>query len=180
MNELRVRHATASDVHGLLDLYSATQRWLVDQGSDQWANNSRDTMRPRFMHSIEQGACYVAEDDGMLVGTVTVDDYADPEFWQPEDQPETALYVHRMIVDRASAGRNIGGALLDWAAEVAASKGCRWLRLDAWRANKDLHHYYERQGFVPVRVVELAHRGSGALFQRLVGMSKGNGEAVGD
>ncbi|MEU5725052.1 GNAT family N-acetyltransferase [Micromonospora sp. NPDC047738] len=69
------------------------------------------------------------------------------------------------------AGRNIGGALLDWAARVAASRGCRWLRLDAWRTNEALHRYYERQGFSPIRVVELAHRGSGALFQRPTGIN---------
>lgn len=178
MNDLLIRRATVKDLHGLLDLYEAAQRWLKEQGSDQWSNNSRDKMRPRFMRSIHQGECYVAEDDGTLVGMVTVDDFADPEFWRPEDRPAAALYVHRMVVDRNRSGQNIGGALLDWAAKVAASKGRRWLRLDAWRTNDALHRYYERQGFIPVRVVELAHRGSGALFQRPVGdMASGGGSS---
>ncbi|WP_443189971.1 GNAT family N-acetyltransferase [Micromonospora sp. CB01531] len=56
--------------------------------------------------------------------------------------------MHRMIVDRASAGRNIGGALLDWATKAAASKGCRWFRLDAWRTNEALHRYYENLSIV--------------------------------
>ncbi|MEV6811820.1 GNAT family N-acetyltransferase [Micromonospora sp. NPDC051296] len=168
MSELRIRAATAGDVQQLLDLYEDAQQWLIGQGTDQWANNTREKMHPRFMRSIEQGECYIAENDAGLVGMVTVDEYADPEFWRPEDQPGAALYVHRMVVDRASAGRGIGGALLNWAAKVAASKGRRWLRLDAWRTNPALHGYYERQGFTPVRVAELAHRGSGALFQRSV------------
>jgi GNAT superfamily N-acetyltransferase len=168
MTELRIRAATTADVQRLLDLYESTQRWLIEQGTDQWANNTREKMHPRLMRSIEQGECYVAEDDTGLVGMVTVDEYADPEFWQPEDQPTDALYVHRMVVDRAKAGRKTGAALLDWAAKVAASKGRRWLRLDAWRTNTALHGYYRSQGFTPVRVVELPHRGSGALFQRCV------------
>lgn len=168
MSELRIRLATAADAQELLDLYEAAQRWLIGQGTNQWANNTRKKMRPRFMRSIEQGECYVAEDEGGLVGMVTVDEYADPEFWRPEDQPAAALYVHRMVVDRSRAGMGIGAALLDWSSNVAASKGRRWLRLDAWRANAALHRYYQSQGFALVRVVELAHRGSGALFQRRV------------
>ncbi|MEV6694187.1 GNAT family N-acetyltransferase [Micromonospora sp. NPDC051196] len=168
MSELRIRAATPDDAQRLLDLYESAQRWLIGQGTDQWANNTREKMHPRFMRSIKQGECYVAEDDAGLVGMVTVDEYADPEFWRPEDEPADALYVHRMVVDRARAGGGIGAALLDWTAKVAASKGRCWLRLDAWRTNIPLHSYYERQGFTPVRIVELAHRGSGALFQRRV------------
>jgi GNAT superfamily N-acetyltransferase len=73
-----------------------------------------------------------------------------------------------MVVDRLAAGQGVGGQLLDWAERLAASRGCTWLRLDAWRTNAPLHAYYQRQGFDPVRVVDLSHRGSGALFQRRV------------
>lgn len=170
MTRVRIRRAVARDVPELLDLYDAARRWISDRGGDQWASNTREKMRPRFTDSVERGECYVAEDcDGRLVGTVTVDEYADPEFWKTGDAPDSALYVHRMIVDRSLAGQDIGGALLDWAAGIAAAKGRKWLRLDAWRTNRPLHAYYERQGFTPVRVVELPHRGSGALFQRAVG-----------
>lgn len=103
-----------------------------------------------------------------VIGTITVDDFADPEFWSATDSPESALYVHRMVVDRGVKGRNIGGALLDAAADIAKAGNRRWLRLDAWRTNSALHKYYERQGFVRVRTVNLAHPGSGALFQKEV------------
>ncbi|MEU7909175.1 GNAT family N-acetyltransferase [Actinoplanes sp. NPDC049118] len=99
---------------------------------------------------------------------ITVDDYADPEFWTAQDDPDSALYVHRMVVDRVAGGNGVGGRLLDWAERLASSLGRTWLRLDAWRTNAPLHAYYQRQGFVPVRTVNLSHRGSGALFQRRV------------
>jgi GNAT superfamily N-acetyltransferase len=49
--------------------------------------------------------------------------------------PERALYVHRMVVTRSAAGGDIGGVMLDWAADLAAGRGLAWLRLDAWRTN---------------------------------------------
>ncbi len=113
--------------------------------------------------------CYVAQKNAdAIIGMITVDEFADPEFWQAEDAPNSALYVHRMVIDRSASGRNVGGQLLDKAEELAASKGKSRLRLDAWRTNEKLHAYYMKQGFTLVRIVELGHRGSGALFERRV------------
>jgi GNAT superfamily N-acetyltransferase len=97
---------------------------------------------------------------------VTVDDRADPEFWTDADKPDTALYIHRMAIIRALAGREIGAAMMDWASARAADAGKRWLRLDAWARNVKLHQYYERLGFELVRLLQFEHRGSGALYQR--------------
>ncbi|GGK93149.1 GNAT family N-acetyltransferase [Mangrovihabitans endophyticus] len=161
-----IRPATPADLDTLVDLFRATRKWLAEMGSDQWATNPPERVRGRLADAISRGECYVAEEDGRVIGTITVDDFADPEFWSAEDKPETALYVHRMMVERSAAGRDVGGLLLDYAEAVAAKAGKVWLRLDAWRTNEPLHRYYVRKSFRPVRVINLAHRGSGALFQR--------------
>jgi GNAT superfamily N-acetyltransferase len=159
-----------------LDLMRGLQReavaWLAVIGSDQWQPASmarvahgRDDGRS-LEAGIERREVVLAMADGVVVGMLTVDDYADPEFWTPADRPETALYVHRMVVTRRAAGRDIGGVMIDWAADLAAGRGLAWLRLDAWRTNLRLHAYYLRHGFTLVRTVDLPHRGSGALFQR--------------
>jgi len=59
--------------------------------------------------------------------------------------------------------------MLDWASGRAGAAGKQWLRLDAWSRNADLHRYYERRGFQPVRLLRFDHRGSGALYQRPAG-----------
>lgn len=168
MNEVVIRQASASDLEILVQMYEVTQRWLAGKGSDQWATNTTEKTRSKLARSITRGECYMAEHDGRAVGMITVDDYADPEFWTPDDKPSRALYVHRMVVDRSMAGQNVGRRLLDWAQDLAAARGKQWLRLDAWRTNMPLHAYYRQQGFTGIRVVSLSHRGSGALFQRAV------------
>jgi GNAT superfamily N-acetyltransferase len=88
--------------------------------------------------------------------------------WQP-NQPRVPTRASTVdAIDRGVcfAGTDIGGRLLDWAGDLAASAGRRWLRLDAWKGNTALHRYYERHGFTHVRTVDLWHRGSGSLFQR--------------
>jgi GNAT superfamily N-acetyltransferase len=125
-----------------------------------------------------RGQCWLVEEGGRAIGTVTIDDCADEEFWRPEDDPDNALYLHRMVTIREVAGREIGSALLDWASRRAASLGKRWVRLDAWRSNSGLYRYYTERGFELVRTVELPHRTSGALFQRQAGVSFEQGPSV--
>lgn len=168
MTDLTIRQARTDDLAKLVDMYMAAQRWLAEIGSDQWSNNSEEKTRSRLGESIERGSCWIAEIERVPVGMITVDDNADPEFWKSQDDPDSALYVHRMVVDRLAVGKGIGGSLLDWAEDLAASLGRKWLRLDAWRTNAPLHAYYRRQGFDQVRIINLSHRGSGALFQRQV------------
>ncbi|GAB4049715.1 GNAT family N-acetyltransferase [Catellatospora paridis] len=167
--------AFPADLDAIFDLYREAQAWLKSKGLGQWqpAGVSQvqhlEQVRGRIERAILAGTCYVARLNNQVVGTLTLDEFADPEFWAPEDRPEEALYVHRMIVSRQAAGGDVGKALLDWAAAEAARQGKRWLRLDAWQTNHALHSYYERQGFRHVRTMNYGHRGSGALFEREVG-----------
>jgi predicted N-acetyltransferase YhbS len=166
---LTIRKAEPSDLDAVEDVRAEAIAWLASKGLDQWQpNQPRVPTRASTVDAIDRGVCFLAYDEAdELVGTITIDDRADPEFWTPAERAEPALYIHRMIVPRRAAGADIGGRLLDWAGDLAASAGRRWLRLDAWKGNADLHRYYERHGFTHVRTVDLWHRGSGSLFQRL-------------
>jgi GNAT superfamily N-acetyltransferase len=164
---LTIRKAEPTDLDSLEELRAEAVTWLASKGLDQWQpGQPRVPTRKTTAAAIARGACYLAYDqDNEVVGTITVDDRADPEFWTPDERAERALYVHRMMVPRKAAGIGIGSRLLQWAYSRAAVTGCRWLRLDAWKTNTVLHQYYLSQGFSPVRTIDLAHRGSGSLFQ---------------
>ncbi len=155
-------------------LHREAVAWLAVLGEEQWQPEAMARVVPgrddgRGLEAgVERHEVVLVLDEGRVVGTLTVDDYADPEFWTVDDDPSSALYVHRMVVARRDAGRGIGSVMLDWAADVASGRGLSWLRLDAWRSNQRLHAYYQRAGFTHVRTVDLPHRGSGALFQRQV------------
>jgi GNAT superfamily N-acetyltransferase len=73
----------------------------------------------------------------------------------------------RLVVSRSHAGRGIGAALLDWAGKRAARQyDAKWIRVDAWTTNKELHAYYKRQGFALVRTCPDPTYPSGAMFQK--------------
>lgn len=162
---LTLRRATAADVQTVAGLWTEAAAWLASRGIDQWQYPPH---LDRIERSIAAGECWIAWWWNGPIGTITVDGRADPEFWTPADEPETALYAHRMAVARSAAGVGLGADLLDHAAGLARDAGKRWLRLDAWRDNPGLADYYRAQGFQHVRTVELDHRRSGVLFQRPV------------
>lgn len=159
---LVVRAARPGELEQVEALWLEASRWLAGRGLDQWQYPPR---RWRMEEAIEAGDCYLALRDGRPVATLTVHERADPEWWRHDD-PRSALYVHDLAVSRAVAGQALGARLLDWAGALAARRGKRWLRLEAWKTNRLLHRYYLDQGFELLRIVDLPHRNSGALFQR--------------
>lgn len=77
----------------------------------------------------------------------------------------SSLHLSHFAVDRRFAGLGVGAWLIREAADEAARRGKRSLRLDAWTTNTQLHDYYRRQGF---RLVRIDGGNSGALFERAV------------
>lgn len=165
MSDLEIRAARPDEVDVIEGLLVEVSEWLASRDIDQWQYPPH---RDRILHALARGQVYLAILDGKPVGTLQLDDYADPEFWTSDDRPETALYIHRMAVSRSAAGQGIGSVMLDWAARRAADSGKPRLRLDAWKTNPGLHRYYRGEGFQLVRLVNLPHRRSGALFERWI------------
>jgi GNAT superfamily N-acetyltransferase len=165
MSELMIRAAVPEELKAVESLLVGASTWLSSRGIDQWQYPPH---RDRITSAIARGDCFLAFREGAEepLATIQVDDFADPEFWTASDGPDQALYVHRMAVCRDVAGQGLGSELLEWAAKHAAARGKRFLRLDAWKDNPGLHRYYEGEGFRLVRVVDLPHRRSGALFER--------------
>ncbi|MFI8198872.1 GNAT family N-acetyltransferase [Streptomyces sp. NPDC085942] len=163
MKNLCVRAGRPDELAVVEALLREATAWLASRNIDQWQYPPH---RDRIAEALERGVCFLAFEDGKPIATIQVDNFADLEFWTPEDRPDAALYVHRMAVTRAASGAGIGSLLLDWASERASAQGKRWLRLDAWKDNNGLHRFYKSAGFTLLRIVDLPHRRSGALFQR--------------
>lgn len=156
-------------------MWTSAANRLAERGLDQW-------QYPVKMHNIRAavatGACWlVADSFDETIGTITVDKNAQAELWPPEDEPQDSLYLHRIVTEPRAAGRELGSALMDWAARRARKEHLGWIRLDAWRNNRGLWDYYLAHGFELVRVVD-DPTGSGACFQRPSEVQIGRGPEV--
>jgi putative acetyltransferase len=79
---------------------------------------------------------YVAEIDGVAVGSVMVSPHVDGNGW-----------LSKFFVDRAYRGRGVGRALLLHAIESARTRGYRRLELDTRAFFKEAVHLYEATGW---------------------------------
>jgi GNAT superfamily N-acetyltransferase len=167
---VKIRQAAITDIPTILRWREEAAAWLNRRGSDQWNDTglSRDGFTRRVAESIQAGTTWIAEDDdGTPLGTIAIDPTSDPELWTP-DELSNAYVIHRMIVDRSAAGRGVGKLMLDHAEWLARRDGRDRLILDAWTSNRDLHAYYESQGFRFVRNVPDHSTPSATLFERPV------------
>lgn len=176
---LNIAPAGLDDLSTVLGVLDEAAAWLRKQGIEQWParfSGAEDWRETRIRSYVDAGQTWLVRDGDQVLATFTTGG-ADPHYahgWP--DGPDTGLYVYRMAVRRAAAGRGLGERILDWCSTRAAGDGYRWLRLDCHRHNRRLQRYYEARGFE--RVGTVVHtipdgadgkpyvRGSGALYQR--------------
>jgi GNAT superfamily N-acetyltransferase len=167
---IRIRPAGPRDVDGLIALRTEAEQWLRNAGTDQWSDpETGGKAIARWQQSIAEGRTWaVLNEDQVLIGTVTRGP-ADRDFWTEADQPETGLYLYKLIISRDASSRGLGSLIVDWLSRIAALEGRGWVRIDCWRTNERLHKYYEGLGFTHIRTEAPAHRRSGWLAQRPAG-----------
>lgn len=165
---MKIRPARQDDLPIILRWRHEAASWLAAIGSDQWsdAGLTHHAFEHRVSESIKAGETWIAEDgDGTPLGTIAIDSDADAGLWTP-DELQHAYVIHRMVIDRAAAGRGVGAELINHAVRLAQRDGRDRLVLDAWTSNDRLHKYYRSQGFEYVRTVPGHWTPSAALFER--------------
>lgn len=164
---LLIRPATSDDADALMALRIEAEEWLAAAGIDQWRSPGfRDRALAKWRTDIEEGRTWVVPGPRReILGTVTLA-RADRDFWDDDDDPDSAIYVAKLITARAAGGRQLGGRLLDWVGGVARRTEVPWVRLDVWRANERLQRYYLDEGFTHLRTEAPSHRLSGWMAQR--------------
>ena len=164
----------------MISLRTEAEQWLREQDVAQWTSDYFDYARSVMTASVDAGVAWVVEAGDEVVATASLSPKADMDFWDDADEPESALYLAKMIVTRAHAGRGLGSSILDWSSRRAHSLDKRWVRIDVRRDNVRLHAYYLRHGFQHVRTVKPEHRRteSGWLAQRRAELQTTDGPAL--
>lgn len=172
MRTFLIRQATECEIGTVTSLIDQAASWLRTKNTNQWEHPwpTPAGRAKRIRGDIKSGKTWLAWDGKTAAATVTIEYKQSenlPELWAPNDVGP-AFSAHRLVVNRRYAGMGLGAAVLNWAGEQAAVKGCEWMRIDVWTTNRALHEYYECQGFKFVRMHRDRKYPSGALFQRAI------------
>jgi RimJ/RimL family protein N-acetyltransferase len=137
-----VRRAEPADAHGLKELGDAVgsepEGWLVT--TNGWRNTADERRYLRAIRRYPHAAVFVAEDDGAIVGRLSV----------ARDQHPASRHVADLglMVAASHRRRGIGTALLDAAVDWARASGVHKLELHVFPWNDAAIALYERFGFV--------------------------------
>lgn len=168
-----IRAAQPADIPEILRLRTEAAAWLHGKGSDQWGPTGDPLAKVAndMTKAIHAGHAWMGCTDAndSTVGTMTVNKTTDPGTWS-DHEIATALFVHRMMIDRRYAGQGFGRDMFAFAEKLACLADRAWLRFDAWSSSKDLHAYYQRLGFRLARIADVTPP-SGALFERSTGIA---------
>ncbi|MCX5382828.1 GNAT family N-acetyltransferase [Streptomyces sp. NBC_00083] len=156
---LALDRAGERDLAALTALYDGAARWMREHGIDQWQPGGKDAAH--FRLRMEEGEVWLAR-----IGAVVVGAY---ELWWRDEQawgarPPVAGYVHRLMVDRATAPRGTGRALLAHAEGRIAGAGLALCRLDCRSDNPVLLRYYEGLGYAVVGELKAKTDGGGSPY----------------
>jgi ribosomal protein S18 acetylase RimI-like enzyme len=150
--------ARPQDAPEVAAILSEAAAWLIERGINQWPN---PYPLEEVAQSIDRGEVYLAIESGPAA-TFTLQS-EDLLFWG--EQERDALYLHRLAVRRAFAGRGLGKTLVEWAAARARSSGRDFLRLDCLATEPRIRAYYESLGFTYVRDRDMSDW-TAALYER--------------
>jgi GNAT superfamily N-acetyltransferase len=178
---LTLLRADLDDHDVIVGLIDAAAEWLRTKNTDQWSQPwpSEEDRHHRILYDLIAGKTWIAWHDGTPAATITTDPARNP-VWPTGSRDEPAVYVTRMVVSRAFAGRGLGAALLDWGGLRARRlHGARWVRVDVWTTNTALRAYYQRQGFAFCGFSNTSrYYPSAALFQKETGRIQPTGQTL--
>lgn len=164
------------DLVPLTDLLHRAYADLAARGLQYLASHQSVEITER---RIRAGCCFVAEDSGQIVGTITIR-RSTPDAELPAYREKGLMIFGQFGVEPRARGTGIGRALYDRAQEYAVSNGATAMALDTAVSATELIQMYRRWGYR-----EIARHRWGATNYESVVMRKelgtpllGKGECV--
>lgn len=160
---ISMTRAREADVAEIVAILLSRREWLHARGLDQWS--TRTDWSGVVAAAVGRGDVWVATSEDVVIGTITLTDDGDSDFWTQRELSDRALYMSKMATTIEHSGAGLGRQMIAWAQKWAHDHGYDYLRWDAWRTNSDLISYYLDVGATWIRTERAPKRKSGALFE---------------
>ena len=92
---MTIRRAVPGDLRTVLSILHSVQRWLREQGQEQWPDGSPSLGPHRIGRQIKDGEFWIASDGPDPVAVIALSRNADLDFWTPAEVAEPAMYVSK-------------------------------------------------------------------------------------
>ena len=138
-----VRQIEEEELSEFSALLQEVVQWLHATGKPLWSEKCVSPEELLKTYSLDE--LYLGFEANEPIATMALRK-EDPRFW-PNANAGEALYLHKLSVKRAFAGKGFADEMVKWAANHVASIGRSYLRLDCDCSRLKLRSFYERLGF---------------------------------
>jgi len=138
-----IARGTELDAPTAAAILREVSEWLSNQGRKLW---DPDEISDEDIAGHARAGELIIGREGEEAAACMYLQLSDDLFWPHAD---AALYVHRLAVRRAFAGRGLARAMLEWAVTEARRCGRPFVRLDT-ELRPSLLRLYEGAGFIRV------------------------------
>ncbi len=146
-----IRKAVAEDAAAVEEIYD---RIHAEEEAGRmtvgWARGVYPTRRTAE-EAIERGDLFVLEDGGEIAAAAIINQVQVPSYssaqWKYLAKPEEVMVLHTLTVSPARTGRGYGKEFVAFYEDLAASKGCRYLRMDTNARNAAARAMYRKLGY---------------------------------
>jgi GNAT superfamily N-acetyltransferase len=160
-----LRRVTTAEVHDALVIIREAAAWAAARDIDVWTEH--ELRYDLYLEAARRSELVIGYADAAPAATMLLQT-ADPVYW-PEDAPASALYLHKVAVRRAYAGKSWVARMVAFAVDEADRAGVPLLRLDTLLRPK-LQAIYESHGFIRLAEPPLTIGGRQIIrMQRTVG-----------
>lgn len=160
---MKIRKATIDDLNEIMMIIDEGRKTMVENGNvNQWQKGYPKT--ETIVNDIENGNCYLCEDNGINVGTFAFINGPDKTYktiYQGEWIDDTLPYsvIHRIASTQGSHG--VFNAIIGFCTERSKN-----IRVDTHRDNKIMQHNLLKHGFCYCGIIYLENGDERLAYQR--------------
>ncbi|KAG0200312.1 hypothetical protein BGX28_006571 [Mortierella sp. GBA30] len=152
--EFLIRNTKLEELDEYINVLERAAEWMESQNLAQWIPGTfrKPDSRLHITNAIVDKNSYVVfHTPTETIAAIFALNYEDPfdeMLWVPllgPDHWKDAIYVHRLVVEKAFQGRGIAPKVLRFVEELVPQKGKTYLRLDCRGNNPGLRKFYREK-----------------------------------
>lgn len=145
-NNYSIRKAELHNLIEVLYIYRTCVIEMNRRGFFNW--NSAYPSREQLFNDIHAGNLFIYIENYTVLGVVCLNEEEPEEYKNLKfNQPEKALYVHRLAVHPEFMNNKIGSKMMSFASEYGKNHGFKSVRLDVICSNPSAIKLYTNSGY---------------------------------
>lgn len=162
--------AEIEEIPEIMEIIRAAQKYLKEQGIDQWQNNypNPETLKK----DIEAGNSYLVKNEGKIIATAAVIFGEDPTYNFIEDGSWLAdgLYgvIHRAAVAPEYKGQGVISIIYRETFKMGANLGAESIRIDTHQDNLAMQRAIEKAGFNYCGIIYTSGGSKRLAYEKLI------------